>query len=117
MVDAFHSCFPVLASRAWRTPSTEVTKTLPFHTATPRLTRSQHGLRAARGFAWGSNLHSSLPVAASTAYTKPQVPDVYMTPSTTMGVASWPRDVPRSYAQANPSRPTFPSFIVESGEK
>ena len=50
--------FPELLAR-WRRssacsrPSTEATKTLPFHTATPRLTRSQQGFLAHEGIGLG----------------------------------------------------------------
>src|SRR5262245_23935171 len=91
--------------------------TLPFQTATPRLTTSQHAnLPHARGTC-GSYCHSNAPVFASCAKTTLQGPDVNITPSTTIGVASMLRVVPVFQYQATPSRPTFLSVIWVSGEK
>src|SRR5882757_1707015 len=79
---------PVLASNANSWAFVEATYTLPFQTATPRLTTSQHAARPIAALFSGSNTQIGLPVAASSAYTTPRLPDVYMTPSTTSAVAT-----------------------------
>jgi hypothetical protein len=55
---------------------------------------SQQASRAFAPATWGSKRQSWRPVAASSANTTPQLPVAYITPSTTMGVASRPRVVP-----------------------
>jgi hypothetical protein len=45
-----------------------------------------------------------------------QLPEVYMTPSTTTGVASRPRLVPSGCCQAKPSLSTVESLMSCSGE-
>ena len=83
-----HSLWPVAASSAISRPSNVPTKTLPFHTATPRLTTSQQALTAHSPGTAESKAHSALPVVASKAFTLLHAVDTYMTPSTTSGVAS-----------------------------
>src|SRR5688572_18324189 len=63
------SGFPVAASRATRRPSIVPTNTLPSHTATPRLTTSQHALTAQPPGTIGSYAQSCSPVAAVYALT------------------------------------------------
>ena len=62
--------------------------TLPFHTATPRLTMPQHSLTAYSPGTFGSYFHNSLPVLASKAYTLLHGEVTKMRSSTTTGVVS-----------------------------
>ena len=57
------------------------------------------------------NVGIGRPVRASIAKTMLQLPVVYITPSTTIGVASSPRVVSVSKDHARPSPETLPSFI------
>src|SRR6266404_1109083 len=107
---------PVFASSANRWAFVEATYTLPFQTATPRLTTSQHAARPIAALFSGSKTQICLPVVASSAYTTPRLPDVYMTPSTTSGVAAIPREVLVLYSHANPSPATLPALIRCNGE-
>src|SRR5262249_32244070 len=79
---------PVAASSATNRPSSVPTNTLPFHTATPRLTPSQHALTPHSRGTFGSSDHSNSPVPALSAKTLLQALVKYITPSTTTGVAS-----------------------------
>src|SRR5262245_61700167 len=102
---------PDPASSATSRPSIVPTKTLPFHTATPRFTTSQHAyLPHSRGTC-GSYCHNNSPVFASCAYTALHEPVVNMTPSTTIGVPSRPRFVPVSQYHASPSSLTLLALI------
>ena len=115
MVLTSQRLLPVLASSETRRPSIVPTYTAPFHTATPRLTASQHRWRPqARGTS-GSYFHSSRPVFASSAQTTLQVPVVYIVPSITIGLACRPRVVAVANDQARPSSPTLRSLICASG--
>jgi hypothetical protein len=59
------------------------TNTLPFATATPRLTLPQHS-EVSKGIAC-LYCHNSCPVLASRAHTQPSHPETNMTPSTMIG--------------------------------
>src|SRR5580704_10735893 len=107
MVRVSHAGFPMEASRATRRPSSAPTNTFPRQTATPRLTTSQHAFTAHSGGTLGSYDQSFSPVAAFTAKTLLHAVEKYITPSTTIGVASCPRRVSKSTYHARPSWPTF----------
>jgi hypothetical protein len=98
---------PVAASSATRRPSSVPTYTLPFQTATPRFTTSQQALRAQARGTCGSWRQSRAPVRASSATTTLQGSETNIVPSTTIGVASWPRPTPVSNDQASPSCATL----------
>src|SRR5262245_63844518 len=91
MVSVPPTGLPVAASSATSLPSSVPTKTLPFHTATPRLTTSQQAFTAHSGGTFGSYDQSRAPVAASSAKTLLHALVTYITPSTTIGVASCPQ--------------------------
>src|ERR1700755_602725 len=93
---------PVTASSAISRPSNEPTYTLPFHSATPRLTTSQQPFSPMLRGTFGSNVHSRLPVRTSIACTIAHDAVTYMTPSTTSGVASTPRVDSRLYVHIRP---------------
>jgi hypothetical protein len=77
---------PVVASSATTWALRVHTKTLPWATATPRLTLPQQS-ETSNGIAC-LYCHSNCPVLASRAQTQPSHPETYMTPSTTIGQVS-----------------------------
>jgi hypothetical protein len=77
-------------------PSSEPTYTLPFATATPRLTTSQQAFQPDSRGECVSNVQIRRPVRALRAWTTAQGALTYMTPFTTTGVASTPRVDSRS---------------------
>src|SRR5690606_35669682 len=91
------------------------TKILPFHAATRRLTTPQQTFTAPSRGTCGSERHSCSPVAASNPKTLLHEELTYMTPSTTIGVASWPRLSGMSAYHARPRPPTFLLLISVSG--
>ena len=83
------------------------TKTMPWATATPRLTLPQQS-DTSNGIAC-LYCHSSVSVAASRAQTQPSQPETNMTPSTTIGEAS------NEYVDLPECRPTEPAWNTHCG--
>src|ERR1700712_1487834 len=101
-VSLSHTLAPVVASSAISRPSNAPTNPLPFHSATPRLTTSQHPFSPKLRGTLGSKLHSRLPVRTSIAWTTLHDAVTYMMPSTTSGVDSTPRVDSRLYVHTRP---------------
>ena len=80
--------------------------TFPLATATPRLTFPQQS-GTSSGMAW-RYCQSCLPVAASRAQTYPSYPLTYITPSTTIGVAS------NAYVAGVATRPMTPLWNIQA---
>src|SRR6267154_854300 len=103
-------------------PALPMTTTAPAICGAPVLeyspcsTTTQHAARPIAALFSGSKTQICLPVVATSAYTTPRLPDVYMTPSTTSGVAAIPREVLVLYSHANLNPATLPALIRCNGE-
>src|SRR3712207_882396 len=82
-------------------------KTLPWATATPRLTLPQHS-DTSYGMAC-LYCQSSEPVRASMAQIQPSQPETNMTPSTTIGDAS------KEYVDLPACKPVEPAWKTQAG--
>src|SRR6202035_2804018 len=87
-----HTFSPVALLMANSRPSSEIEMILSFHSATPRLSTPQQATSPAQALSVpGSNFQRKVPLRpldTSIAYTEPQPSGTYMTPSSTIGVAS-----------------------------